>query len=126
MKKFLLGLAMALGVFLLSACTSAQGLTQGFVELPGGVKAGITAAVLVVVTFGFMKLITLVPFLQFLEPFREPLAMAIAAEIITYVQNITPDAYGTVVILGIQLILAILALFKFFEILRVRGVKGFK
>ena len=110
-------------VLLLTACSPA---VQGFVELPGDAKAGITAVVLVAVSFFFVKLITLFSFLQFLEPFREPLALAISAELIGWVQNAVPDAYGAVAILAIQLLLAILAVFGFFNVLKTRGVKGFK
>ncbi len=126
MKKFLLFAAMALSVFLLSACTSAQGLTQGFVELPGDVKSGITAAVLVAVSFLIVRLVTIWKALEFLVPYRIPIAMAISVELIRVIQVATPDAYGTIVILALQLILAVLALFKFFEILGAQGVSGFK
>lgn len=127
MKKIVSFLLIAMvSVFLLSACSAAQGAANQFVELPSDVKAGITAVVLVAVSFVFAKLLTLIPQLEFLEPFREPIALAIAVELIRVIQVAVPDAYGTVAILALQLVLAVLAVFGFFNVLKERGVKGFK
>lgn len=48
-KLFVLVLAMAVGVFLLSACAPAQGVTQRFVELPEPIQAVIGLGVLYLV-----------------------------------------------------------------------------
>lgn len=120
--KRLFVLAMLICVFLVGCAPAAQ----GFVELPGDVKAGITAFLLVVVSWIFARLIVLVPFLKFLEQFREPLALAISVELINLIQNAVPDAFGAVAVLALQLILAVLALYMTFFKLRDMGVKGFK
>lgn len=123
MKKFLLVLFNALlAVLILSACTPAR---AGFVALPDDVRAGIGAVVLVVVSWVLAKLITLVPFLAFLEEFRVPLASAIAFALVDFIQNAVPDAYGSVAVLALQLVLAVLALFLTFDKLRLRGNRLF-
>lgn len=108
---------------LLAACAPAA---TGFVALPDPVKLGITAVVVWAVSFFIAKLIALVPFLSFLEEFREPLALAIAATLIGALENAIPDAYGAIAVIAIQLILAILAFFGVGNVLKRRGVKGFK
>jgi len=101
-------------------------MIEGFVQLPDELKIVITSLILAAVSFVFAKLIALVPFLSFLEQFRQPVAMAVAAALIGWFQNIVPDAYAAVAILGLQLVLAVLALFKVGDVLKERGVKGFK
>ena len=113
-------------VLVLTACAPAQSATAQFVELPSDVKSGLTALVVFAVAWVFAKLIALVPFLKFLEQFREPLSLAIAAELIGLIQNAVPDAYGEVAVLALQLALAILALFLTFVKLKERGVKAFQ
>jgi hypothetical protein len=122
MKKLLRLLPLIL--FAALALTACSG--QGFVQLPDTVQAGITAVILWAVSWLFVQLITLVPWLAFLDEFKTPLAMAIAAALIGWIQNAVPDAYGAVAILAIQLVLAILALFKVGEVLQKRNVRGFK
>jgi hypothetical protein len=123
MKTFKFLSLFVLAAVLLAACAPAS---QGFVALPDGVRLGITAVVVWVVSFFLAKLIALVPFLSFLEEFREPLALAIAAALIGWIENIVPDAYGAIAVIAIQLILAILAFFGVGNVLKKRGVKGFK
>lgn len=108
----------------LTACLS-QPIAQ-FVPLPDAVKTGITAVIVWAVSFFFAKLIVLIPFLKFLEEFRMPLALAIAVEVINVIQNALLSQYAAAEILALQLILAILALFGVGEVLRVKGIKGFK
>ena len=97
-----------------------------FIALPEDVKAGILAVVLVVVSFVFAKLIALVPFLSFLEQFREPLALAIGASLIGWLENALPTGFDQPVILAIQLVLAVLAMLGIGTVLKENGVKGFK
>lgn len=128
MKKiglYVLCLVVAMTVGLLSACAPASAQAQ-FVELPGEVKSGITAVVLVAVSWVFAKLISLVPYLKFLDPFRVPLAMAIAIELIRVVEVAVPDAFGPIAILALQLVLAVLALFGVAEKLKERGIRLFQ
>jgi hypothetical protein len=126
MKRWFLFAVVTLMVFILSACASAQGITQGFVELPDGVKARITALVVAVVAFFFLKLVELVPALKFLEQFRLPLSLAVAAELISLIQNAVPDAYAAIAVLAIQLVLEIVALVLVFVKLKEMRVKGFR
>lgn len=123
MKRISLFVLTILLALLLTSCSSVR---QGFVQLPDGVQRSITVLVLVAVSFAFAKLIALVPFLKFLEEFREPLALAISAALIGWIQNAVPDVYGTVAILAIQLVLAILALFGVANQLKAKRVKFFK
>jgi len=100
-------------------------MLESFVALPDPVKVGITAVVLWGVSFFFAKLIALVPFLKFLEEFREPLALAIAASFIGWLENALPTGLDNVAVLAIQLLLAVLAAFGVGNALKARGVRGF-
>lgn len=122
MKVLRLLVLVLLAVLLLSACSAS---VAGFVQLPDDVRAGIGAVILVVVSWALAKLITLVPFLKFLDEFRVPLASAIAFELVNVIQNAVPDAYGTVAILALKLVLAVLALFLTFEKLQKKGYRLF-
>lgn len=96
---------------------------EGFVALPDEVKIGITSVVLFVVSFALAKLIALVPFLAFLNAYREPLAFAIAAALIEALQNVIPDAFAAVAILAAQLLLAILAAFGVGAVMKRQGYR---
>ena len=123
MKKFLNLFVLALfAVFALSACAPT---IAGFVQLPEDVRAGIGAVVLVAVSWALAKLISLWKPLAFLEEFRVPLASAIAFALVDAIQNAVPDAYGSVAILALQLVLAVLALFLTFERFRQKGYRLF-
>jgi len=119
-KMFLLFVLIGL---LLSACTPA---VQGFVDLPDKTEAGITAVVVWLVSWLFVQLITLLPFLKFLEDFKTPLSMALAGQLISLIENAVPDAFGGVAIAGITFILTILALFGVGEVFKARGYRGFR
>jgi hypothetical protein len=110
-------------IVVLTACAP---VAQGFVELPDGVKNGITSVVLVAVSFGLAKLITLIPLFKFLDQYREPVAYAIALALIEAIQAAVPDAYGAVAVLAIQLVLAIQALFGIANTLKQRGYRFFQ
>lgn len=99
---------------------------QGFVALPDSTKVAITALVVAAVGFAIAKLIALAPFLKFLEDFRQPLGLALSAALIEALQNVLPSAYPEVSILAVELILAIIAALKVFDILKTRGVRFFK
>jgi hypothetical protein len=86
-------------------------LINGFVALPDGIKAGITAVVLWVVSVVFANLIALVPFLAFLAQFVQPVSLAIAAALIAALEKALPDAYPQIAITALQLILLVLAAF---------------
>jgi hypothetical protein len=121
MKNRFLFLLIVLVAMLVTACAPAA---QGFVALPDLIKIGITGVVVWLVSFFFAKLIAWIPILVFLEQFRHPLALAIAAALIGWVQNIVPDAFGAIAIIGIQLLLAILAFFGVGEVLKAKAHRG--
>ena len=97
-------------------------LTSGFVALPDSVKVGITAIVLWLVSIVITNLILLVPFLVFLEDFKQPLSLALAAALIAVIEKAIPDAYARVAVIAIQLVLAILAMFGIGAVLAAHGV----
>lgn len=94
---------------------------NGFVELPDPVKAGITAVVVWLLATLFTNLILLVPFLAFLVPFQLPIALALAAALIGWLERIIPDAWGTVAVLAIQVVLALLAMIGVGQALAAQG-----
>ena len=124
MKKIGLFVLMALSVFVLSACGLAAGAQSQFVQLPDTLKVDITALVVVAVSWLFARLIALAPPLRFLNEFRLPLAMAIASQLIGLVETATPDAYGNVVILALQLVLAVVSLFLVANQLKAKGYRA--
>ena len=99
---------------------------ESFVALPDDVKIGIAAVILWLVSFVFSQLIALVPFLKFLEEFREPLALAIAAALIGWLENALPTGLDNIAILAIQLVLAVLAAFGVSAVFKKRGYRFFK
>lgn len=123
MKKLFMYALLFLVVFsTLTACTS----TATAITLPDALKTQFTLVVVAIVSYLFTKLITLVPFLKWLDAYREPLALGLAAYLIDLIETSVPDAYGGVAIAGLTLLLAILSLFKFFEVLRAKEVKFFR
>lgn len=123
MKKFFsLLLIVLLGVFVLSACAPVR---NGFVSLPDDVKTGIGSLVLVAVSWLFARLITLIPWLAFLDEYRVPFAMGIAMALVNYIQNAVPDAFGDIAVLALKLVLAVLALFLTFEKLKQKQYRLF-
>ena len=74
---------------------------ETFVSLPDPIKVSITGVIVWLVSWGITQLVTLVPFLKFLEDFKQPLALAIAAALITALESAVPDAYAGVAIAAI-------------------------
>jgi hypothetical protein len=81
------------------------------IALPDPLKAGITAVVTWLVSMVLANLILLVPFLQFLEQFKGPLALSLAIAVISTIERVVPDAYGRIAVAALQLVLAVLAMF---------------
>lgn len=107
---------LAIGVIIIAASALAiqepgAGL-MGAIDLPVEAEAGITAAVVWLVSLAVTQLILAVPFLAFLEKYKEPLALGIAAELISQIEGLVPAEFGEVAVAAITLLLAILALFK--------------
>ena len=98
---------------------------ETFVALPDPVKISMTGVIVWIVSWLFAQLITMVPWLSFLEQFKEPLALSIAAALIGWLENAVPDAYGGIAVAGIQLLLVILAFFGVGNGLKARGVRLF-
>lgn len=126
MKKYLAPVVILLTLLLLPAISAAGSVGLGFVDLPDQVETGITAVIVFAVSWLFVQLITLVPFLKFLDEFKLPLAMAVSAQVITWIENIVPDAFGNVTIAGIVFVLAILSLFGIGNQLRKMNAPGFR
>jgi hypothetical protein len=82
-----------------------------FVEFPDTVKAGITAVVVWLVLFAANWLIGIVPFLSILLPFVSPIALAVAAALIVWMQKVLPGEHPEVALAAIKLILLVLAAF---------------
>jgi hypothetical protein len=99
---------------------------ETFVSLPDPIKVSITAVIVWLVSWGITQLVTLVPFLKFLEDFKQPLALAIAAALIGALEAAVPDAYAGVAVAAIQLVLVILALFGVGTALKERGARAFR
>lgn len=98
---------------------------QTFVALPDPVKIALTGAVVWIVSWLFAQLIAMIPWLQFLEEFKEPLALAIAAALIGWIEAAVPDAYAGIAVAAIQLLLVILAFFGVGQGLKAKGVRLF-
>lgn len=117
MKTLKFALLLVLCMLVLAACAP-----QGFVSLPDDVVSGINVVTVLLVGYGFAYLITLLPFLAFLEQFKLPLAAAVSAQLIQVLQVAIPDQYGTVVIHVLRAVLALIALFTAAKQLQRQGV----
>jgi hypothetical protein len=98
-----------------------------FVDLPGSVELGITAAIVALV-FAVVKFVAArIPWLGgFLAQYANEVALAVSAAFILWLENALPSAYPDIAVLALQLILAVLAAIGVIEkFLARRGVKGF-
>lgn len=119
--SFLKILAVVLLISLaLSACTA------NAINLPEKQVTAITLLIVGAVSYLFTKAVTLLPFLKFLDPYREPVALALAAYLINLLEESIPAQFEDVTVATITLILAILSLFGFFQVFRAKGFKGFR
>lgn len=98
-----------------------QPAVQGFVQLPEQTVDGIGLVVLLAVSWLLSGLITLVPWLAFLDQFRVPFAAAVALALVNAIQNFVPDQYGEGAIMIINFILWVIGLYVTFDKLRERG-----
>lgn len=96
-----------------------------FVALPDALKVSIAALVVWLASTVFVQVVILVPFLQFLEPYVQPIALAFAAYLIGLIEKWVPDAYGNIAVIAIQLVLAILAAFGVGSVLAAHGFSFF-
>jgi len=100
-------------------------LVQTFVDLPEGVELGITGVIVWLVSWFVAQLVFMLPFLKFLEDFKQPFALALAAQLVALIENSIRDAFGGVAVAGVVLLLAVLSYFKIGEALTARGIRGF-
>lgn len=84
-----------------------------FVDLPVEQEIAITALVVSLVSLGITALIAYVPWLSFLEAYKEEWGLTAAAIVIVALENWLPSAYPEVSILAVALVLAILAAIGF-------------
>lgn len=125
MKKFYAPAIIVLLLLLLPSVGGGTGVMP-FVDLPNGVEVGIASLILFLASWLFVQLITLFPFLAFLDEFKVPLATAVSAQLIAWIEQLVPDAYGDVAISGIVFILAILAVFGVGAKLAKMNARGFQ
>jgi hypothetical protein len=79
-----------------------------FVALPDETKAVLAALVLGLVNTAVQLAIAYVPWLSFLEKYKEDWAGAVTVALITWLQNVLPSAYPDVAVLAVNLVLSIL------------------
>lgn len=105
-----------------------------FVSLPDDMKATITGLIIGVLGLAIDYLIgVLPPWLgpigAFLKKYQQEWGLAIAAALITWLENALPSGYDDVILKGISFLLALIALFVPYFVLRnvfkARGVKAF-
>jgi hypothetical protein len=90
-----------------------------FVALPEPTKLGIILAI----TAALGYLFSLIPVIgQFLQGYAGQIAVVLGGVLISYVEQITPDAYANVAVLALQLVLAVLAAFG--VVVSVKNARG--
>ena len=79
-----------------------------FVELPSNTQIAIGTIVLVLVNLALSALAAYVPWLaEFLGRYKEEWAAGITLWLITLIQNVLPEAYPDLSILGVQFVVAL-------------------
>jgi hypothetical protein len=81
---------------------------ETFVALPDDLKLAIAGVVLWAVAQFFRWLVAQFPWLDFLQGYAEPLAYALSAILIAALENAIHDAYSSIGILALRLIVEIL------------------
>ena len=97
-----------------------------FVEFPVDVTLQVSALVAVAVGWLIARLIALVPWLSFLDQWRDPISKAIALELIVLLQNALPSQYPEISILAVKLVLEILLVLATFSVLKKQGYRLFQ
>lgn len=83
---------------------------MSFVELPANVQLAVVGLVVVLVNLAVTAAIAYVPWLAFLEQYKEEWGLALGALAVTSIQNWLPTQYPEASVLAVQLVLAILAI----------------
>jgi hypothetical protein len=79
---------------------------QNFVSLPDTEKTFILLGITAVLGYLF----SLIPVIgDFLQNYKGQIALVIAGVVINYIEQQTPDAYASIVVIAIQLVMAVLA-----------------
>lgn len=83
---------------------------MNFVELPSETQLAIVGLAVVVVDLAVTVAISYIPWLAFLEPYKEEWGLALGAAAVTAIQNWLPTQYPEASTLAVQLVLAIIAI----------------
>lgn len=81
-----------------------------FVELPPNTQLAIVGLAVVLVDLAVTALISYVPWLSFLEAYKEEWGLLLGAAAVSAIQNWLPTQYPEASILAVQLVLAIIAI----------------
>lgn len=127
MKKILFPLFVMVAGLFLAGCATAAPLIRPVIALPEPLKLGITGVVVWLVSWAFAWIIAKLPWIGvILAPYKQPLAMLIAAALISFIEASVPDAFGPIAVAAISLVLVILAFFGIGEVLKQRGFRFFQ
>jgi hypothetical protein len=81
-----------------------------FVELPSDTQLAVVGLIVVLVDLAVTALISYVPWLAFLEEYKEEWGLMLGAVAVEAVQNWLPSQYPEASVLAVQLVLAIIAI----------------
>lgn len=122
MKKLSLFLLTFAIIFLVTACSGAQGVAQKVVQLPDPIRLAILAGVTFVVGFLFTKLAEAIPWLaNLLGQYVDEVSMAAGGALVLAVQNwlnAIPPEWEGVANAALALLVAILAAYGFLRATR--------
>lgn len=93
-------------------------LIQAFVQLPDEVRATLTGLVIAGVAILFNLAIAHFPFLEFLRKYQAEWSLSLATGLIVWLENLIPDRLGDVAIKGIAFLLAVIALYVPYALVR--------
>jgi hypothetical protein len=80
-----------------------------FVELPPETQAQIGVVAMIVLNLAFSLVVQYVPWLgDFINRYKEEWAAGITLWLVTLIQNMLPEAYPNVSILGVQFVVALI------------------
>lgn len=99
MKKVILFVVL---MFVLAACVP----VSNFVEIPAETQTGVTLVIATVLGLLFSKIPVVGDFLQ---GYKGVIALALSSPLIAWISINTPDAYGNIVLLLLQLVIAVAA-----------------
>ncbi len=99
MKRFLLLFVL---LFTLAACVPVSTV----VEVPPEIQTGVTLVIAAVLGFLFSKIPVVGDFLQ---GYKGVIALALSSPLIAWISINTPDAYGNIILLLLQIVIAVFA-----------------